>query len=214
MKFAAHRNPRTLVGHYLDDTSNVDGTAVFLGLELRRNLAEDFRSASMKRTADFPRSIPSERLDELKHRPQFVALCEQIEDLSLQLTADITEGERKELKAKRRQAYDRRQLLVDEELENYHKLRRRVETTQSEADDHGDWRRSYFNRVVRHMVPERDRLARTLPLAVPLRSPEGISALRDLVALRANDFRVAYQEELRPMGDTCPVPSCNRNIKE
>jgi hypothetical protein len=91
---------------------------------------------------------------------------------------------------------------------------RRVQTNQSEADEQGDWRRSYFNRVVRHMVPERDRLARTLPLTVPLRSPEGISALRDLVALRANDSRVAYQEELRPMGDSCPVPSCNRNIKE
>ncbi|KIW79865.1 hypothetical protein Z517_06480 [Fonsecaea pedrosoi CBS 271.37] len=214
MKFAAHRNPRTLVGHYLDNTSNVDGAAVFLGLQPRRDLTEDFRSASMKRNPDLPQSIPSKSLDELKHRPQFVALCEQIEDLSLQLTADITEEERKALKAKRRQAYDRRQLLVDEELENCRKVERRVQTTQSEADDHGDWRRSYFNRVVRHMVPERDRLARTLPLAVPLRSPEGISTLRDLVALRANDSRVAYQEVLRPTGDSCPVSSCNRSIKD
>lgn len=64
------------------------------------------------------------------------------------------------------------------------------------------------------MVPERDRLARTLPLAVPLRSPEGISALQDLIALRTNDSRVAYQEALRPIGGRCPVPTCGQEIKE
>ena len=76
MKFAAHRNPRTLVGHYLDNTSNVDGAAVFLGLEPRRDLTEDFRSASMKRNPDLPQSIPSKSLDELKHRPKFIAIYE------------------------------------------------------------------------------------------------------------------------------------------
>jgi len=33
------------------------------------------------------------------------------------------------------------------------------------------------------MIPERDRLADTLILAVLLHSPEGISALEDLIAL-------------------------------
>jgi hypothetical protein len=41
MKFAAHRNSKTLIGHYLDDMSNVDGAAAFLGLEPRRDLTED-----------------------------------------------------------------------------------------------------------------------------------------------------------------------------
>jgi hypothetical protein len=52
MKFAAHRNLKTLVGHYLDNMSNVDGAVVFLGLEPRRDLIEDFRSASIKRSLD------------------------------------------------------------------------------------------------------------------------------------------------------------------
>jgi len=30
IKFAAHRNLKTLVGYYLNDISNVDGVAVFL----------------------------------------------------------------------------------------------------------------------------------------------------------------------------------------
>jgi hypothetical protein len=214
MKFAAHRNSKTLVGHYLDDMSNVDGAATFLGLEPRRDLTEDFRSASMRRNPDLRHSLPTKNLDELKHRQDFIALCQQIENLSVHIAAAIPEEARKELKAQRRHIYDRRQKLIDEELENCRRIQRRVHTTQCEADDQGEWRRSYFDRVVRHMVPERDRLARTLPLAVPLRSPEGISALQDLIALRTNDSRVAYQEVLRPIGGRCPVPSCAWKIEE
>jgi hypothetical protein len=214
MKFAAHRNSKTLVGHYLDDMSNVDGAATFLGLEPRRDLTEDFRSASMRRNPDLRHSLPARNLDELKHRQDFIDLCEQIEDLSTQITTAITEEARKELKAQRRHVYDQRQKLINEELENYHRTQRRVDTTQCEIDDQGEWHRSYFDRVVRHMVPERDRLARTLLLAVPLRSPEGISALRDLIALRTNDSPVAYQEVLRPIGDRCAVPTCYLKIKE
>jgi len=76
MKFAGHRNPKTLVGHYLDDMSNVDGAAVFLGLEPRRDLTEDFRSASMRRNPDLRQSLPAKNLDELKQRSDFVDLCE------------------------------------------------------------------------------------------------------------------------------------------
>jgi len=137
-----------------------------------------------------------------------------MENLSAQITAAITDEARKELKSQRRHVYDQRQKLIDGELEDYHRTQQRVRTTQCEVDDKGEWQRSYFDRVVRHMVPERDRLARTLPLAVPLRSPEGISALRDLIALRTNDSRVAYQEVLRPIEGRCPVPTCGQEIKE
>jgi hypothetical protein len=49
IKFAGHKNSKTLVGYYLDDISNVDSVAAFLNLELRRDLIKDFRSTSIKR---------------------------------------------------------------------------------------------------------------------------------------------------------------------
>jgi hypothetical protein len=52
MKFAAYRNSKTLVGYYLDDMSNINSTAVFLGLELQRDLIENFRFAIMKKDPD------------------------------------------------------------------------------------------------------------------------------------------------------------------
>ncbi|KFY05581.1 hypothetical protein V491_09092 [Pseudogymnoascus sp. VKM F-3775] len=52
MKFAAYRNPKTLVGHYLDDISNVDSAAAFLKLKAQGDLTEDFRSMSIGKTSD------------------------------------------------------------------------------------------------------------------------------------------------------------------
>ncbi|KAI9739317.1 MAG: hypothetical protein M1834_007530 [Cirrosporium novae-zelandiae] len=136
MKFAAHRNSKTLVGHYLDDMNNVDGAA-----------------GSHKR----------------------LPLCVYEEELgSPALTSS------------------KRQKLIDEELANYRRIQR-VHTTQ---------------------FPERDRLARILPPAVPLRSPEGISAFRDLIALRTNNPHVAYQEVLRLVGGHCPVSTCGEDIQD
>ena len=134
MKFVAHRNSKTLVGHYLDDMSNVDGTAAFLGLEQRRNLAEDFRSASMERNPDLRHSLPAKTPDELEHRQDFVALSEQTKRLSNQIRAAITEEAHEELRARWRQFRNEWRKLV-EELEKYREGQRRVYTTYCEAHD-------------------------------------------------------------------------------
>ena len=108
MKFAGHRNPKTLVGHYLDDMSNIDSAVAFLNLEPRRDLTEDFRSAFIKRNLNLRHSLLIKNRDELKQRRDYINLSEQIEDLSLQVTAAIIEEARKELKARRHYVYKQR----------------------------------------------------------------------------------------------------------
>jgi hypothetical protein len=81
MKFAAHRNSKTLVSYYLDDISNVDGTVTFLGLEPRRDLTEDFCSAFMRRNPNLWHSLLAKNFNELKQRYDYIDLCEQIENL-------------------------------------------------------------------------------------------------------------------------------------
>ena len=98
MKFAAHRNPKTLVGHYLDDMSNVDGAAAFLGLEQRRNITEDFRSASMKRNPKLLHSLPAQVLEQLEQRQDYASRCQRINNVSVQIKAALTEDARNELK--------------------------------------------------------------------------------------------------------------------
>ncbi|KAK3394979.1 hypothetical protein B0H63DRAFT_368655, partial [Podospora didyma] len=213
MKFAGHRNAKTLVGYYLDDMSNGDGTAAYLGLEPRRDVTEDFRSASMGRNPGLLQSLPAKVMEELEQRQDYVELSKQIENLSLQINTASTEEAREELQSQQSRAYYLRRKLRYEELENYKKSQRRNYDTRPETDDEGDWRRSYFTRIVHHMVPERARFADILALAVPLRSTEGISALEDLIALLTNDSRVVYQQALRPIGGCCPIPSCARQIE-
>ncbi len=52
MKFATYRNSKTLISYYLDNMSNMDSIVVFLGLEPRQDLIEDFHFASIKRNPD------------------------------------------------------------------------------------------------------------------------------------------------------------------
>lgn len=51
----------------------------------------------MRRNSDLRHSLPTKNLDELKHRKDFIALCQQIEDLSVQIAAAIPEEACKEL---------------------------------------------------------------------------------------------------------------------
>jgi len=57
MKFIAYRNLSTLISYYLDNINNIISIAVFLGLELRRDLIEDFFSISIRRNPDFQHDL-------------------------------------------------------------------------------------------------------------------------------------------------------------
>ena len=177
MKFAGHRNSKTLVGHYLDDMTNVDGAAAFLDLKQRRDITKDFRSASMKRNPDLQHSLPAKALNELENRADYVSLCMKIDDLSSQIKTALGEEELKALKAHQDDLYYQRRKLREQELKRHQSSQRRVYKNQEDVLNGGDWRRGYFDQAIRHMVPERARLAQTLSLAVLLRSLEGISAL-------------------------------------
>lgn len=56
----------------------------------------------MGRNPDLRHSLLAKTLDELGHRQDFIALDEQIERVSHQIRAAITEEAREELKARRR----------------------------------------------------------------------------------------------------------------
>jgi hypothetical protein len=118
--------------------SNMDGAAVFLGLEPRRDLIEDFRSASIRRNPDLRYSLLTKYLDKLRQRRDFTDLGEQIDNLFTQITAAITEKGRQELNTQRRYVYNQRQKLIDEELASYRRTQQQAQTTQYEVDDQNE----------------------------------------------------------------------------
>ena len=62
----------------------------------------------MRRNPNLRRSLLAMNLDELKLRRDYIDLCEQIENLSAQIIAAITEEVRKALKARRYDIYNQR----------------------------------------------------------------------------------------------------------
>jgi len=214
LKFAGQRNPKVLLNHYLDDMCTVDGAAVFLDMKPREDLTEDFRSATMKRNAQLPQTLPSAVKAELESQKDYVDLANQLKNLELRIESTVEKETADQLKAERSRLYGRRRKLEGAALKEYQESQVRAYPTKPKEHEQRDWRKGHFDRT-RHVKPELDRLARTLSLRVSLRSPEGISALRDLISLRKNDCRVAYQQVLRPTEDgCCPVPSCQQNMEE
>ncbi|KAK3361657.1 hypothetical protein B0T24DRAFT_538692 [Lasiosphaeria ovina] len=211
LKFAGQRNPKVLLNHYLDDMCTVDGAAIFLGTKPRDDLTQDFRSATMKRSAQLPQTLPSEVKRELESRPEYVQIMDELHRLEPQIELALDKETADCLKDRRSRLREKRRKLEHTALKEHQKSRVRAYPTNPKEHEQRDWRKGHFDRI-RHLKPELDRLSYTLSLRVPLQSPQGISALRDLIALRRNDCRVAYQEVLRPVNGHCP--SCRLEMEE
>jgi hypothetical protein len=164
--------------------NTVDGAASYLGMDIRNDLTEDFRSATLRWNKDLPLELPAKGKAELEQNEEYVALTRLIESLYLHINDENTPPEaRQRLREQRSLAYSKRRKLERNKLREYQQSQPKVYPTERKAYEENDWRRDHFLRVL-HMMPERKRLLYTLLLKVPLRSPQGISALRNLITLR------------------------------
>ncbi|TLS20592.1 uncharacterized protein PpBr36_11315, partial [Pyricularia pennisetigena] len=205
MKFAAHTNQITLTRDYLSSITHVDGQGSFLKMPLRSDQAEDFRSMTVKRNPDLFLSLPAKAQDELRQRPDYVVISEQLKDL-----ASKTDAQSRKDKSR---LISRRRKLEKAELDKARSSQSRVHPKDREELErhHVDQDRSRFGRL-RHMMPERRRLSNALFQVADLRSEIGISAIKDLYGLLKNDCQVAYQPSLRPIDGKCPRKECNLEI--
>ncbi|KAK3936796.1 hypothetical protein QBC46DRAFT_411766 [Diplogelasinospora grovesii] len=108
LKFTGQRNPKVLLHLYLDNMCTIDGAAVFLSMNPRRDLTADFRSATMKRSAQLPQTLPSEAKAELEKQEDYVDLTEELERLGLQSRSVMKRQTADQLKAERRRLYEKR----------------------------------------------------------------------------------------------------------
>lgn len=184
--------------------NTVDGVASYLGMDIRRDLTEDFRSATMKWDSDLALQLPAREVDQLKQDEEYIRLKEYISTLNTLIDGGLFKKEEHEQHiAARKKAYEDCRRFVKQKLQEYRPCA---------TDQQSDWHRDHLSRII-HMMPERHRLLRTLAQREPLRSPTGISALEDRIALRTGDWQVAYQSQLRPKNGICPVEFCNKMIE-
>jgi hypothetical protein len=85
--------------------STIDGAASYWGLKPRTVYFEAFRGMSLQWHHQMEQSLPAKVQDDLAHRPDFVALSEQIKDLGEELKGLTVEDEIRTARGRRDELY-------------------------------------------------------------------------------------------------------------
>ncbi|KAK2812936.1 hypothetical protein FQN50_000957 [Emmonsiellopsis sp. PD_5] len=169
-KFAGHTHRDTFGRWYVHPLSEIDGPATFLGIEPRMEHIKNLRSMAIHRNPELWQSLPAKEELEFQQRSDIIAL-----DDELGQRIATAEGEERQglYLEQRRLCYEKQQL--------YLKALRDFQESQPSKLGPQRSTSTCFN-YTRRVMPERDRLARILPMKVELRSPEGREALRAMEA--------------------------------
>ena len=213
MKFAGHKNADTFFGSYMPQLSTVDGIGSYWNRKHRTVHLEGFRGLSLHYHPQMLQSLQAKVEADLESRVGFANLNKEIDMLGKKLQGVIIDMQSQKDRARREELYWKKRQLVSEELSKWQEIQTHKATVNAENDASPVASRpSYFNRV-RRLDPPRDRLASSLFLHVSLRSPQGRTALQDMITLCTDNPPVAYRASLRPKDGRCPVARCARKME-
>ncbi|RDL30388.1 uncharacterized protein BP5553_10266 [Venustampulla echinocandica] len=149
MTFSGQSGPKILQIYSIAEGS-VDGQNSFLNQPLRKDHLESFRVMSMQCNPEQWQSLPAQMRHELQRRPDFVALEEQIEELTEEIkTAD--EEASQELQGRWHKLHIERQRLPLEELKKRRQSQPRNHQSHGALElSQGDRHRYFLRRVPPH----------------------------------------------------------------
>jgi hypothetical protein len=93
-KYGGHRDENTYSDYYALENPGTDGQGSYFGDDLRTNVNDQFRSMTLSSNPELWQSLPAEKQNELKNSPEFIAIEEELENLSLDSRDDSTIRER------------------------------------------------------------------------------------------------------------------------
>jgi hypothetical protein len=103
MKYGGHTDENTHRDYYALNDAGVDGQNAYLGAPVRSLPSDLFRGLTLSRNPELWQSLPAEEQDELENSPEFKAIEDELENLSLSSKDDLaTKNRRKELQAQKR----------------------------------------------------------------------------------------------------------------
>ncbi|PGH27131.1 hypothetical protein AJ80_01087 [Polytolypa hystricis UAMH7299] len=157
-------------------------------------MAEPFRGLTLRRHSNLWQALLAKLQQDLEDGPECTKLNDRITNLTEKIRTTSLDKHRQEL----------------EELDMWQRrLPKERKPGFAEEDDHTlSHHGTLFDRVA-HLMPERRRLASLLPLPVPLRSPEGRQALKDMIAICRQKNSVPDHPALKANNDCCPVAKCS-----
>lgn len=98
LRFASQNNAGVLHNHYLSNISTVDSAAIYLRMQRRTDLAEDFLSVIMRWNPGVSHTLPAREEEELKKSDKYISLEEEIKRLSLDIKSTTSKEALSELK--------------------------------------------------------------------------------------------------------------------
>ncbi|KAH6675172.1 hypothetical protein B0J14DRAFT_616909 [Halenospora varia] len=170
MLYYGHTDENTHRDHYAPNNARTDGQGSYFGDKLRSIVNDRFRSMTLCRNPELWQSLLAEKQYKLESSPEFTAIEQELEALSLDPRDDsATTDRRKELRAEKRK-------LIAKELCKSRKLQpSRIPSNTGENHLIGYYQ-TIFSRV-RALMLERDRLASSLFTVASIRSEEGRAVL-------------------------------------
>ena len=194
MKHAGQRDSNTFNNHYMPNNSGTDGQASYFRTELRSIVNDLFRGLSLPRNPKLWQSLPAEKQHEFENSSKYINIEEEIAALKGKNDANSI--------TRRKELYTQKRKLTADELRKWQKVQPYRPDVDDEDNTSPCYHRTIFNRT-RFLMPERDRLASVLFEVAALRSPTGLSALRDMVALCQKDAEVEFRPGLEPEKCCC-----------
>ncbi|KAJ4507506.1 hypothetical protein HRR83_004084 [Exophiala dermatitidis] len=185
---------RTHRQHYQPNNPGTDGQDAYLRGKIRTIVADLFRGMTVARNPNLFHCLPAEKKAELEASPEFTSMDNELKLLK-------TQPPSKDRDRRRREIYRDRQKMRKKGLRQAQKAQpcERPWEASAEIRSIGGYR-SRFQRI-RHLMPERNRLAKSMFEVGCLRSSAGRQVLQDMIALYKQEKEVTVRPGLEP--DKC-----------
>lgn len=172
-----------------------------------------------RRDRHAPRDLPRKEQDEFDRSPEVQELNKSIAEASAKMgnKPDKNSAQFKE----RQKLYTKKGTLLRSARESFREEwfsasfdKEALRQLQQEEDDETLTEQTSTFPLIRHLMPERDRIANTLFVTKDLQSKEGQAVLQDVYSLCNDDNQVAYRPNEQPVDGVCPCSNCSTVITE
>ncbi|KAM5479793.1 hypothetical protein MaudMau93_007756 [Microsporum audouinii] len=202
MKFGGQKSRYVFGEKYAHPLCEVDGQATYLGIVPRVDHVKNGRGMHLRRHQHLLQSLPAKGEMDFHQRKDVVELQEEWQRLHLCIKK-ADGNEKRELELQQRSVYRQKVRLYTDELKL---LRKQQSFKLQRPGDKGATMNVYeetFFDYSRQVMPERDLLAKILPMKIELRSIQGRQALHALERLCGNNNRIAYRKSFAPVDGRC-----------
>jgi hypothetical protein len=220
-----HSSTKIYDQSYASRIVETDALSAFLGHGSSKGHAdyvEAIRSISHRRDGNAPQHLTCAERRKLDEHPDMININQEIELLTKQIQRKPTEYP---MESQARQSlYNRKREMVRAATSSFketwfsqrfeHEAQRHLQLTYTHQGSTATPPSPSLFSLVRHLMPERSRLADTLHLKRDLRSDDSRASIQDLLALCVDDHRVAYRPDKRPVNGLCPITECSKPIAE